>query len=245
MQHTFFLLAKNNFSRATHVFGHFLAILYFLFTFSKEEMFVLSTSCSNFFFTAAHFHVGSRKHFSFSHRCYIIFMFFLQQNWSPLWFICRSSSFSVIQVNVDIKIKWKERLSFLLFVFSSLKVWLAMWFTAETSRVLEMQTLTSAITYSSPDGLTPDSFPLPQSLYGRCLIIRWRHDQFFLDRWITKFSKLCGSALACSCGAPLLLLIQCKLEERDLPVNSVDQSLIPSALGQTSNISWDEPTLFS
>ena len=63
-----------------------------------------------------------------------------------------------------------------------------MWFTAETSGVPEMQTFTSAITYSSPDGLTPDSLPLPQSLHGQRPVVRWRHDQFFSDRWITKFS---------------------------------------------------------
>ena len=92
-------------------------------------------------------------------------MFFFQPNWSPLLFISRSSSFPVIQVNVDIKIKWKERLIFLLFVFSSLKVWAAMRFTAENSGVPEMQTFTSAITYSSPDGLTPDSLPpAPESV---------------------------------------------------------------------------------
>ena len=33
--------------------------------------------------------------------------------------------------------------------------------TAETSGVLEMQNVTSAITYSSPDGLTSDSLPPP------------------------------------------------------------------------------------
>ena len=100
-------------------------------------------------------------------------MFFFQPNWSPLLFISRSSSFPVIQVNVDIKIKWKERLILLLFVFSSLNVWAAMRFTAETSGVPEMQTFTSAITYSSPDGLTPDSLPPPpesvQSAFGRTL----------------------------------------------------------------------------
>ena len=39
-------------------------------------------------------------------------MFFFQQNWFPLLFISRSSSLLVIQVNVDIKILWKERLFF-------------------------------------------------------------------------------------------------------------------------------------
>ena len=49
-----------------------------------------------------------------SHRRYIIFMFFFQRNWFPLLFISRSSSLPVIQVNVDIKILWKERLFFFL-----------------------------------------------------------------------------------------------------------------------------------
>ena len=39
-------------------------------------------------------------------------MCFFQRNWFPLLFISRSSSFPVIQVNVDIKILWKERLVF-------------------------------------------------------------------------------------------------------------------------------------
>ena len=126
------------------------------------------------FFTATHFHLGSHQRFSFCHCRHIIsFMFFFQPNWSPLLFISRSSSFPVIQVNVDIKIQWKERLIFLLFVFSSLKVWAAMRLTAETSGVPEMQTFTSTITYSSPDGLTPDSrSPPPESVrsaFGRTL----------------------------------------------------------------------------
>ena len=44
-----------------------------------------------------------RKYFSFSHRYYEIFMFFFQQNSSPLFFISPSSSFSVIHVSVDIE----------------------------------------------------------------------------------------------------------------------------------------------
>ena len=39
-------------------------------------------------------------------------MFFFQRNWFPLLFISRSSSLPVIQVNIDIKILWKERLFF-------------------------------------------------------------------------------------------------------------------------------------
>ena len=42
--------------------------------------------------------------------CRSFFMFSFQQNSSPLFFISRSSSFSVIHVSVDIKIKSKKRL---------------------------------------------------------------------------------------------------------------------------------------
>ena len=46
-------------------------------------------------------------------------MFFFQPCWFPLFFICHSSSFSVIQVNVDVKLLWKERvLSFTTYAFS-------------------------------------------------------------------------------------------------------------------------------
>ena len=48
----------------------------------------------------------------FSHRRYKIFMFFFQRNWSPLFFISRSNSSSVIHVNVGIEIKLKERIGF-------------------------------------------------------------------------------------------------------------------------------------
>ena len=74
------------------------------------------------FFTAPHFHLGRRQHFSFFHRRYIIFMFLFRRNWAPLLFISNSSSFPVIQVNVDIKIKWKERLVLVLFLSLSLSV---------------------------------------------------------------------------------------------------------------------------
>ena len=38
------------------------------------------------------------------HRRYKIFMLLFQRNWSPFFVISRSSSFSVFDVNVDIKI---------------------------------------------------------------------------------------------------------------------------------------------
>ena len=49
----------------------------------------------NFFFlTAAHFHLGGRQHFSFSHCRYKFFMLFFQPKMSPLFFISRFSSLS-------------------------------------------------------------------------------------------------------------------------------------------------------
>ena len=70
----------------------------------------------------------------FSHRRYKFYMFLFQQNWSALFSISCSSSFSVIHVNVVFKIKSKERNSLIFFVvvaFSSLKVRAAMWFTTK------------------------------------------------------------------------------------------------------------------
>ena len=82
-------------------------------------------SCS-LFFAATHFHLSDRQHFSFSHRRYKIFMLFFQQNLSPLFLTSRFSAFSVIHVNVDIKIKSKERIDFIVVILLSLKVRVAM-----------------------------------------------------------------------------------------------------------------------
>ena len=89
-----------------------------------------------FFFASTHFHLGgrTRQHFSLSYCHYKIFMLLLRRNWSPLFFISRSSSFSVIHVNV--KINLKERIGFLVVVFS-LKVWAAMRFITEKCRSLK------------------------------------------------------------------------------------------------------------
>ena len=68
-----------------------------------------------YFFTAAHFYLAARQHFSFSHCRYEIFMFFFQRNSSPLFSITRPSSSSVIHVSVNIKKKNVEKdTSFLL-----------------------------------------------------------------------------------------------------------------------------------
>ena len=55
----------------------------------------------------------------FSHHRDKFFMFFCQRNWYPLVFISRSSSFSVVHVNVDIEIKSKERIGFVVVFFIS------------------------------------------------------------------------------------------------------------------------------
>ena len=79
----------------------------FLVTRFMEEM--LYVFQFTFHFPAIHFHLGSRQHFSFSHHRNKIFMLFFELNWSPLFFICRFSSFSVINVNMYLKIKSKEK----------------------------------------------------------------------------------------------------------------------------------------
>ena len=58
-------------------------------------IFCFLCSCSHFFlfFSAAHFHLAGRQHFSFSHRCFE-FPFFSSNKSS----ITRSSSFSVIHL---------------------------------------------------------------------------------------------------------------------------------------------------
>ena len=85
-------------------------------------------SCSLLFFHCRPFSPG-RQHFSFSHRCYEIFMFFYQRNSSTLFSITGSSSFSVTHVSVEIKnnIKINVEKDTTLFFFSlSLKVRAAM-----------------------------------------------------------------------------------------------------------------------
>ena len=89
-------------------FSHFFAVVVAMWNFRvkhfMEKMSHVLTknicclcSCSPFFFTAAHFHLAGRWHFSFSHRRYIISLFFFQRYSSPLFFslvvaLCRSFS---------------------------------------------------------------------------------------------------------------------------------------------------------
>ena len=97
-----------------------------------------------FFLAAAHFHLGGRQHFSFSHHRYKIVTFFFQRNWSPLFFISRSSSFSFIHVNVDIKIQSKEIIGFVVVVFFLSKSPGGHAIYPRNARVLETQTFTAA-----------------------------------------------------------------------------------------------------
>ena len=110
----------------------------FLVTRFMEEM--LYVFLFTFVFLAAHFHLDGRQHFSFSHLRYEIF-FTSNEIGLRCVFISRSSSYSVIHVDINVKIQSKERLTFAV-VFSSLKVRVAMRFTAETRGLLEMQNFT-------------------------------------------------------------------------------------------------------
>ena len=69
-------------------------------------------SCPLFFSLPLIFTLLATSISPLSHRRYKIFMVFFPRNWSPLDFISRSSSSSVIHVNVDIEIKSKERMDF-------------------------------------------------------------------------------------------------------------------------------------
>ena len=77
------------------------------------QYFFLLSSCSLLFFTAAHFHLAGRKHFSFSHR---LFEFPCFSSYEIR--LTRSSSFSVIHVSVNIKNNAEKDTTLLLFFLS-------------------------------------------------------------------------------------------------------------------------------
>ena len=60
-----------------------------------EEMSNVACVPVHFFFTAAHFHLGGRQHFSFSHRRYKIFTLFFQQKNVSLVIFSRASFLSL------------------------------------------------------------------------------------------------------------------------------------------------------
>ena len=112
----------------------------------------------HFFFAATHLHLGGLQLFSFSHRRHKIFMILFQRNWSPLFFISRPTSFFVIHVKVDIKIKPRKRKNLLccqaVFICKSLGGYEIY---VRNGRVLEMQNFTPAYmkewTYARADFL--------------------------------------------------------------------------------------------
>ena len=100
---------NNNFARAAHFLFHIslplllqcetseLNILWRKCRMRSQKTFAACVPVRLFFFTAAHFHLAGRWHFSFSHRRYIISLFFFQRYSSPLFFslvvaLCRSFS---------------------------------------------------------------------------------------------------------------------------------------------------------
>ena len=78
-----------------------------------------SCSLSFFFFIGTHFQLGGRKHFSFSHRRYEIFMFFFKRNWSPL-FLYLALALSLLSTSMQtLKFSRKKDSALLLFSFLS------------------------------------------------------------------------------------------------------------------------------
>ena len=96
--------------RAAHFFYTFLCRCFC--TTTTRNFHKLVCSCSLFFSPPLIFTLVAASISPFSHRRYKIFMFFFQRNWSPLFFISRSNSSSVVHVNVGIEIKLKERIGF-------------------------------------------------------------------------------------------------------------------------------------
>ena len=100
-------------------------------------------------------------------------MFFYQQSWPPFLYTSRSSSFPVVQVNVEIKFRGKkDSLSpdgHVIYRWNERGAWNAKFH------------LSYIISPPLPDGLTPDSLPLPQDLYGQRPVVHWRDNQIFSD----------------------------------------------------------------
>ena len=100
----------SNFARAAHFFCTFFCRCFarlqrktlrnFLVTRFMEEM--SQVFLFPFFFTAARFHLGCRQHFSFSHRCYKIFMLFFQQ----LFFFSLSLSLQLSVAPILVEHRW-------------------------------------------------------------------------------------------------------------------------------------------
>ena len=93
----------------------------------------------HFFFVATHLHLGGLQLFSFSHRRHKIFMIPFQRNWSPLFFLSLALPLSLLSTSKQtLKLSHvKERIGFVVRLFLSLKVRVAMRFTLETGGYLK------------------------------------------------------------------------------------------------------------
>ena len=141
--------------------------------FQKHPSYTFYVFLSTFFFAAAHFHLGGRQHFPMFLTATIKFSYFSFNEIGLLCFFSRSSSFSVIHVNVDIKIKSKERVGFVIVVFIS-KSPGSFAIYRRNAQVLEMQNFIPAYMKGWTYVRTP---------YGR-----FSQNQNFLGAQVTKFS---------------------------------------------------------
>ena len=107
--------------------SNFLSTHYFLWSncpMCSPKILVLEFLFTFIFFTAAHFHLAGRKHFSFVWPPLFSCFSSNELNSSPLFSVTRSSSFYVIQVRVDIKNNVKKDSTLFLFFLSKSLGWL-------------------------------------------------------------------------------------------------------------------------
>ena len=140
---------KNNLARAAHFRLFFAAVLHnnnVKLPKTSQVHFLRRKSCiwsCSLFFTAAHFHLGGR-YFSL-HTAAIKFSCYSTKEIGLLcFFISGCSFFSVIHANVDIKIKSKERIGFVVVVFCISKSLGGYVVYRRNARVHEMQNYTPA-----------------------------------------------------------------------------------------------------
>ena len=141
------LISKKTTLQVQHTFLYISLLLFFTTTsrsFQKIPNYTFYVFLFTFFSTLPlTFNLVAASISTFSHRRYKIFMFFFQWNWSPLFFISPSSSFGVIHVTLDTKIKSEERIGFVVVVFIS-KSPGSYAIYRRNARVLEMQNFIQA-----------------------------------------------------------------------------------------------------
>ena len=98
-------MAKKNLARAAHFVVHFFAVVLHDFNenlpsagFMEEVSHVLLFAL--FFFTAAHFQIGGRYHFSFSHHRYKNFYVFLPTKFISFIILSLALSLSLVSTSV-------------------------------------------------------------------------------------------------------------------------------------------------